>query len=176
MVFATLADSHRLQREGIVATLERLSFNIGDSVAVKIVHSPDGNTKSQGNDRLPVEQAEEEEVEEVGFTEINENAKAISVQLYSRFGVRKNEAVLLVCPDDSAAAQITAIMACVRIGAVFVPVDQSWLDTPKFKFLCEDTKAAVAIAVAETDTDAVITKLSIEGIHKVVYLRYNGER
>lgn len=148
-----------LIRDGLVATIDRLSFHYGDEVAIKIVH----------------EQAALG-VEEVGLTEICENSKAVAIQLYSRFGVRRGDTVLIVCPDECAAAQITAIISCARIGAIFCPVDVRTLRTLRSDFILRDTKAVVAITVAKNDTDYVIQALSSDGIFKVVYLQYNGER
>lgn len=145
-------------QHGIVHAFDRHCFSFGDEAALRIPSGADGSFA------------------EIGYTELQEHSLAVAAQLYSRFGARAGENVLLVCPDTCAGAQIAAILGCMRIGAVFVPVDVSWLATTKLRFIVEDTRAKVAVVVAAVDADPEVEALAKEGVHKVVYVQPSGER
>lgn len=147
----------KLVEEGLVATFDKLCFVNGDETALFL-----GNTSSN--------------MEEIGFTELNEFGIAIAIQLYYRFGVRKDSPVVLLCPDSNAGAQLASMLACRRIGAVFVPIDKSWIGTSRIQQLLDETKASVGITVAEVDTDTNAQSLFNHELHKVLYLQPNGER
>lgn len=60
------------------------------------------------------------------YIELQYNSKILACQLQLRFGVRLGDLVLVICGGHTA-AEVVAMLACMRLGAAFVPVDDAWL-------------------------------------------------
>jgi acyl-coenzyme A synthetase/AMP-(fatty) acid ligase len=60
------------------------------------------------------------------YSELQLASKILSCQLKLRFGVQQGDRVLISC-DGNTAAEIAAMLACIRLGAIFVPLDYGWL-------------------------------------------------
>jgi len=60
------------------------------------------------------------EVEEVGFLELRERSIDVATQLVHRFGVVASDRVLIFVADHFPAAYVCAMLACIRIGALWV--------------------------------------------------------
>lgn len=62
----------------------------------------------------------------LSYIELQCNSKILAIQLRLRFGVKINDLVLVACGGHTA-AEVVAMLACLRLGAAFVPVDDAWL-------------------------------------------------
>ena len=142
---------------GVVNAFDRQCFGFGDEAALEVVGSKG-------------------EVEEVGYSELQQYSLAVGAQLRHRFGVCPLDKVLLLCPDTCVGAQLSSMLACARIRAVFVPIDLSWLGTAKLTYIVRETEVTVAVVVADKDTDPNVKAMAKAGVHKTLYVQPSGDR
>lgn len=109
------------------------------------------------------------------YMEIQLASQQLAQQLYFRFGVRKYDRVLLVCADNLE-AEIVAMLACMRIGAPFVPIDQVWLSPgcTTLNDIILDSEATAAVVVAMDDADPVVVRLGECGHYKCALINQMG--
>ena len=116
-----------------------------------------------------------DEIPNVSFLELQLLSIDIARQLYHRFGVRSYDNIVLICKSN-AIAEIVAMLACIRLGAPFVPIDDTWLveNPKKFTDIIYDSKPVAAILVGENDMDLVAVRLSQLNVHRCLYLHSDG--
>ncbi len=111
------------------------------------------------------------------YIDLQENSMQQAAQLYHRFGVRAGDRVLLVCRGYPG-AEISASLACLRINALFVPVDDTWLfshsSQDHMASIIKDSSPVVAIVVGVSDSDSAVTQLAKHGVFRCVLLQKDG--
>ena len=99
-----------MEQQGIVGRFDSICFSRGEENALLLCNSTG--------------EMEAEDVQEVMLNEVQLYSQYIAACLVRRHGIKRNDRVLLLC-KGYAAAELVAIIACLRVGAVFVPVDTS---------------------------------------------------
>lgn len=111
----------------------------------------------------------------ITFMELQYAYQSVAAQLRFRFGVTAGDRVLLCCKGQ-AAAEIVAMLACIKIGATFVPIDSSWVSAgTRLKDIIEDAQPTAAVVVAEDDNDSTVRALAEAGLYRAVYINDSGD-
>jgi len=114
----------------------------------------------------------------VDFYELGMWTSQLASQLASRFGVKKGDNVLVLIDDgETAAAQIVAMLACMRIGAKWVASQENLAgdaEQHKLKYIVDDCQPVAGIAVGLNDKCTGAAKLARLGIHRVALLNLDG--
>ena len=113
--------------------------------------------------------------EGITYTELQFAYQDVASQLRFRCGVNKGDTVLLCC-KGCVVAEVVSMLACLKLGVTFVPVDDSWMNVgTRLQDIIEDANPAAALVVAENDTDYAVTALAIAGLYRCIYINTNGE-
>lgn len=116
-----------------------------------------------------------EDLNGVLYMELQHNAKQLAKQLYHRFGVKKEDRVLILC-KDCRAAEIVALLACLYLKAIFVPIDHKWLcNNLRITDIINNCQPSVAIVVGDSDNDPVVLFLASLHHYKCSLLSQEGE-
>ncbi len=153
--FVPMCDSAMMLEYGLIGSFDTVAMMSGERIAIimkrdlknsffYVPESPDelieivsvsdnecvqnSSMDFVGDESDSDEEEEETELEGMSYSELQYFSQNLSKQLYYRFGVRTGDRVLLIC-QHSAAAEVVAMLACARIGATFIPIDDSWLTT-----------------------------------------------
>jgi acyl-CoA synthetase (AMP-forming)/AMP-acid ligase II len=186
-----MCDSEMLWEYGLVGAFDTVAMMRGEEVAIVTGiaehHSSsaaDDDDMDQDNDSPENAEGEDAEndgsevskvLEGISFLDIQFNSEQLAAIMYHRFGVRKGDPVIVVC-HNSAGAEVVATLACARIGAPFVPVDDGWLHkgVSRIGGIVDDCTPIAAIVVANDDSDPTVRLLSSVGLHRCVYLFQDG--
>uniref|UniRef100_A0A448YYU0 Carrier domain-containing protein n=1 Tax=Pseudo-nitzschia multistriata TaxID=183589 RepID=A0A448YYU0_9STRA len=152
----------------IVRDFDKVCFEYGDRDAI-ILHGSDP----------------------VSYFELQEHSKALSYQLYHRFGCP--DYILIDC-EEFPVAEAIATLACMRINRPFVPVSSMDQHRPgrmdkvvellskKGKtYSCRkygkanSSPSIVAVVVCDNDRDPRLSVFEQAGVHRILYLSPNGE-
>ncbi|GBG25370.1 Cysteine proteinase [Hondaea fermentalgiana] len=119
---------------------------------------------------------DEDPEEAIGFAELQQWTKDIAVQLYSRHGVRPGDHVLIAIADSAPGAQIAAVIACLRIGAIFVCCDdpQGAGVADRLAPALRQTRPRAALLVADTDESPSLRTLADLGLFRATLLNAEG--
>lgn len=114
----------------------------------------------------------------ISYTELQWSVHVLSVQLYNRFGVRCSDRVL-ICTSNQTAVEIVAILACARLGAVFVPIDtMTWvlgMKVPsRIEQMIKDVDPTAAVLIAANDDDDYVRELARCGVFRCCLLHDDG--
>lgn len=169
----------------LIALFERTCTFFGDEDALILVQSRLETEKSEetrqnlsADKQLQEEQNQQQEqlLNSVGFAEIQAWTQDIAAQLYSRHGVRPGDHVLVAIGDTDVGAQITSILACLRIGAIFVccgdPQDPALHE--RMALAVRQTRPKAALLVAENDEAPNILQLAQLGLYRCTLLQKDG--
>lgn len=116
--------------------------------------------------------------ESVCYFEVQHASAALAAQLHHRY----RPTHVLLDLKGHAAAEAVAMLACNRIGVVFVPIDVH--NVKRLETIVstlhsndDDKKGTRIVAVARCDNDAdpMISTLEREGIYNVVYVNETGD-
>ena len=95
-----------MEEKGIIESFDSICFSRGEENALLLCTQ---------EETLP---------QEITLHEVQLHSQYLAACLLKRHGIKRNDKVLLLC-KNYAAAELVAIIACLRIGAIFVPVDES---------------------------------------------------
>lgn len=96
-------------------------------------------------------------------------------QLAHRFGVRCGDPILIDC-GGARAAEVTAVFACIRCGAPFVPIADASLSVNAQNILhvIDTTRPMAAIVVGNSDEHVRVLSLNALGVFRIVLLDEMG--
>lgn len=165
-------DFSNLLEYGIVGSFDTICLCRGEEIAIYnddyINKNIDDNNSNDDNDI-------DNDNEGITFLEIQFNYQYLAAQLYYRFGVREGDKVLLLLKEGNTAAEITAILACARLGAPFVPIDSSWIQLGnRFQSIKEDVNPQAAIVIGKNDEDEVLQLLANSRIYRCALINEDG--
>ena len=124
-----MCDASMLFDYGLLGAFDAVALMLGESNAVvdgaTSVLSSDSIDNSDDSSRSEFSRSSSVE-NGISYAEIQLASKILSCQLKLRFGVQHGDRVLVSC-DGHTAAEIVAMLACIRLGAIFVPLDYGWL-------------------------------------------------
>ena len=170
-------DSSTLNEYGFLGCFDTICMMMGERVAVV-----KGITENYYSDQIHFDEetsdySNEEEIEKfygVSFYELQELSIALCQQLSYRHGVTNGGVVLINCGLHNV-AEIVSILACCRLNATIVPIDERWLyDGDRIKNIINDCKPVAVILVANDDNDPVIKSYSNAGLFRFSLLNQDG--
>jgi iturin family lipopeptide synthetase A len=173
-------------KDGIIACFDLLTELRGEEVAVIYSEAPaqaadptvsevDNENDLTSDPGSSSSSGASSEANGITFMEIQYAYQSVAAQLRFRFGVAVGDTVLVICKGQ-AAAEIVAMLACMKVGATFVPVDNSWVTAgTRLRDIVEDTRPSAAIVVADSDNDPCVLALAAVGLYRCVYLNDNGD-
>lgn len=164
-----MCDAAMIFEYGLVGAFDTVASMRGEDVAIV---TPTAST----SDDAASDVCSEDSMNGISYSEIQFSALALSCQLSNRFGVCRGDRVLIVC-GGHVAAEIVAMIACLRIGAVFVPLDDTWFLTPslgRVREIVGDCAPHAAIVAAEDDSNFRIHGLNEVNLHRCAPLFPNG--
>jgi acyl-CoA synthetase (AMP-forming)/AMP-acid ligase II len=163
-----------VESESIVRLFDTVCFSFGDQDAIVVV------------DREQEEEEEEGSGQEdaVCYLEIQEASRNLAAQLHRRY---RPDYVLVDCLGH-APAEAVSLLACLRIGVPFVPVDLLRGGAAGVRAVTEalarherclssassSPPHTVAICCCESDEDPILGVLYRADVHRVVYLDPKG--
>ena len=111
----------------------------------------------------------------ITYMELQFSYQSVAAQLRYRYGVRPGDSVLICCKGN-AAAEIVAMLACIKLHAAFVPVDASWIGAgTRLQDILDDARPIAAIVVAEDDSDKAVVALANAELYRCLYLSPMGD-
>ena len=120
-----------------------------------------------------VSATDDEPTSELSYLEVQLAVEALCSVLYYRFGVRRGDPVALLT-HGHAAAEVVAVLACVRIGAPFVPLDAS-TDRNRMAAVVADARPVAAVVVGRDDQDPRVTALtSLQTLYRCALVNEDG--
>jgi acyl-CoA synthetase (AMP-forming)/AMP-acid ligase II/outer membrane protein assembly factor BamB/acyl carrier protein len=182
-----MCDAGLLREYGIVNAFDTVANMCGEKVAliasfqqeskqvIDEIDLPNDEIDTSGD----IEPSEEEnglDIDGATYFEIQQNSILLSNQLRMRFGVMKGDPVLIIGYGNTG-AELTSMLACMRIGALFVPAPfrkqqlyHSKSEDVKFKDIIDNCHADIAILVGKNDEDPMVQFLADFRIHKYTLL------
>ncbi len=153
---------------GLVAALERRCWLVGDETVLRVA------ARSLGG-------AEDAEWLETSLSEVVEWSKDLAAQLSGRLGARAGDRVLVLLEDgEHAAAQLVAVLACLRVGALWLPARAPAETVPtaaelaRLRAVVSEARPVAAVTVGESDESPLVRVLSQAGVHRVALLARDG--
>lgn len=166
---------------GLVGSFDSLADMRGEDDA--IIHSSAGAKETEqkedtghGEDDNDSHEGEESTVTAAtSYSELKFYSLQLAAVLYHRFGLRAGHTVLLVCRFH-VDAEVVAMLAAMRIGAVFVPIDANWLlDEERIASIVSDAEPWMAVVVGSSDQDSAVgTCLAKAGLHRYALVQGDG--
>lgn len=162
---------------GLIGLFDTICMMKGEELAViQDVETMSENSLSEPSDNSS-ENDSSIEHNGISYIEVQDNYISISLQLYHRFGFRReNKDFACILCKGNVGAEITSILACIRIGLVFIPLDESWIDQiDKMSIIIRDCNPSVLIICANSDKDPIVIKFNeLYNIHKFIFVDENG--
>eukprot|EP01031_Cornospumella_fuschlensis_P031400 gene31400-37955_t len=112
-------------------------------------------------------------LEGVTYAEIQYFSQSLATHLYYRFGIRAHDRVVIVTNNDTS-AEIVAMLACMRIEAVFIPLDLSQLSKERLTQILADSSPLAAIVQGADDSDPNVLLLASLGLYRCALVRTGG--
>lgn len=170
-----MCDQSMLLEYGLVGAFETVSSLRGEETAIIKKRDANYSLSEEFGDELEDKESVYSDNSGISYSELNFSSIALSCQMVHRFGIVNGDRVLLIC-GNNLAAEIVGMIACMRIGAIFVPIDDIWLlgSSKKIEDIIEDCSPVLAIVVAENDTNHRIAALSCVGFHKCAMILSDG--
>jgi acyl-CoA synthetase (AMP-forming)/AMP-acid ligase II/outer membrane protein assembly factor BamB len=184
-----------LQEYGILGAMNSMANMCGEQLAVitSLVPStadedemdiPQSMDEGNAEDAIVVDQGEELGWEAKGVTyfELQQNSIFLSNQMYMRLGIHSGDKVLIF-GHGATAAELTAILACLRLHAVFVPASVTYLagtntisDASKsmVHHIIQECNPTCAIIVGENDECPIVRYLATQEIYRYSLIDGNG--
>jgi acyl-CoA synthetase (AMP-forming)/AMP-acid ligase II len=177
---------------GITGLFDTQSAMRGEAIAIILRLKPNRAPQKDVDDECDDDDEDDDEREEdneehepyegITFHEIEAYSKFAAAQLYHRHGIRAHDRVLLLlCPHGNPGAEVVAMLACIRIGAIFIPIDPSWISAStqgasagKFAEIVNDAAPSAAVCVASSDEDYFVKLLASHGIHHCCLINEDG--
>jgi non-ribosomal peptide synthetase component F len=173
----SVAGPHGVDDANNVVDDAELSAGPATSVEANIEDDDCGdNDDDDDDDDYDCDQSQDDvEWDGISFIDIQFYSEQLAAILYHRFGVRAHDPVVIIC-HRHLPAEITSILACARIGAPFVPLDDTWLHrgANRIASIIEDCSPVAAIVVGKGDTDESVKLLAAAGLYRCVYLHEDG--
>lgn len=123
----------------------------------------------------------------VGFSELQYASQALAAQLYHRY---RCPTMVLLDLRNSVAAEAVAVLACLRLGAPFVPVSVEELhEGVRLRTIVETLRTTtgdinntpdrhvnlVAVVRCDNDGDPILQSFAAANVHKVVFVNAFGD-
>lgn len=179
-----LTDFETLRQRGLIERIDFLALMRGEEVAISFANednslSPLPFALSDVDDDRHEEcsTADERSIEAacITYMELQYSYQSVASQLQFRFGVSAGDKVLICCKGRHA-AEIVALLSCIKLRATFVPIDESWIGTgSRLKDIVEDAQPTAAIVACESDMDPAVLAFASAGLFRCVYLNSNGD-
>ena len=171
------SDSSMLFEYGLIGCFDTVCNMRGEETAIYIQR--DEKDEYEENEEQLCNGSEEDddisEHEEISYLELKAASDDITAQLYHRFGVRHGDTVLIVCGQNAAGAEVVAMLSCIRICAIFVPLKvDGEKEKEKMKHIIDDARPIAAIVVADNDSDPVVILLAEMGVFRACLVNKNG--
>lgn len=171
-----MCDPSTVKENGLARSIYASMMMFDDKIAVLNGNSLDKQRNSMDVDGILDEQLEfSEKNEGLTYSELEVFVDQLAAQLYHRFGVREGDTVFIAC-ESFTTAEITALIACIRIRATFVPIDLKWLsDKNKMNYIVADVQPVAAIIVGLQYDDNETAKLLSEiGVFRCALISADG--
>ena len=112
---------------------------------------------------------------EITFLELQLAVETLCTVLYYRFGVRRGDPVAVLTHGHTA-AEVVALLACVRLGAPFVPLDASAPGgRERMAAVVADARPVAAVVVGRDDRDPnVMVLTSLQIVYRCALLNDDG--
>lgn len=128
-------------------------------------------------DKLAFRIGDQDVIANTCYTEIQFASQVLARQLYWRF---RSPDIVLLDLQNHAVAELVAVLACMRLGALFCPVNvlEDSMSLPKKIRVLRDseTKPRVAAVVcAQNDQDPILVPFLVNGVHFILYLNESGD-
>lgn len=178
-----MCDSQMLREYGLLAALDSVGNMCGEQIAV--ITGLDGSAINTDADDKSHSEAgsvsESQEIQGITFLEIQQNSIFLSNQMYMRIGVRPLDRVLIIGNGETG-AELTSMIACIRLHAVFVPValnfnrdgNLSASSQRLLEHVISECTPTSAIVVGTSDSNPIILQLFRYGVFRFSLINASG--
>jgi acyl-CoA synthetase (AMP-forming)/AMP-acid ligase II/outer membrane protein assembly factor BamB len=193
-----MCDASLLKEYGLLGSFDTVVNLLGERIAVvtKFVkentqeeEDSEDDDSNEDHDTNNDDGSENEELttEGIMYAELQYNSMALATQLYYRFGVREGDRVLIAC-DGNTGAEIVSMIGCMRLGAVFVPVETvvlrilnsqpvngNYLSAKKkLSDIVSNIQPSAVILVAKDDNDEILKVFNSLSLYRCALLDFKG--
>ncbi|RYG65479.1 hypothetical protein EON64_11820 [archaeon] len=180
-----MCDSDMLMEYGLVGGFDTVVNMMGEQIAVvtgySIIEDEDHDIDNEENDNKDDNASTSSSsqdgptlaLEGVTYAELQYYSQSLATHLYYRFGIRAQDRVVIVTNNETS-AEIVAMLSCMRIGAVFIPLDLSQLSRERLKQILADSSPLAAIVQGADDTDHIVLLLATLGLYRCALVRSGG--
>ena len=180
-----MCDSGLLFEYGLVGSFDTVAAMRGEEIAIAFSLQKVIESEASDEDDIDIDKESENNCDSsneslyeyigLSFLDVQFNSEQLAALLYHRFAVRSFDRVAVLC-HGHAAAELTATLACARIGAPFVPLDDGWLHSghDRLGAIIKDSAPQAAIVVGLNDTDASVRMLAEVGVYRCILLHEDG--
>jgi acyl-CoA synthetase (AMP-forming)/AMP-acid ligase II len=165
-----------LLENGLIGSFNTCCLMMGENIAVAASRndSDENEIDSKSIDSKSIDSSISKDLDGISYLELSYSVNSLSSQLYNRFGVRKGMPVLILCKNNTA-AEIVACLACIKLEAPFVAVDDTWLHAgERLKSIVEDAQPIAAIVCAKNHFDKAVLALNTYNIYRCTLVDNSG--